>query len=297
MKKRTKLSYSYLFQEGFKGVFHHGLMSFASVCVIVACLLLMGSFALVAMNVDLLITEAEQDNEILAYVEEDLDDATARSIGTEINRLDNVLQSTFVSRDEALADYREKMESEQDILEGIDENPLRHRYRVFLKDISLMGETVEQLRGISGVADVRARLDISEGFMAARQIIGGVALVIIVVLLAISIFIIANTVKLATFDRRDEIAIMKMVGATNGFIRFPFLIEGMILGLLGAIIAFFLQWGVYEYIVTIVVGAVRAVQMVKFEAVWLPTALSFGVIGLLIGVGGSVLTIRKYLKV
>jgi len=280
-----------------RDIFLHGFMSFAAVTVIVACLLIMGSFTLITINIGEIVDRAANENEMMAYVEESLTDAEARSVGSRINAIGNVRSSMFISREKALEDYRERLGDQGDLLEGLEQNPLRHRYRVFLIDIALMQETADRIGDIAGIAKVSARVDISEGFITVRQIISAVSMTLIIMLLAVSVFIISNTIKLATFDRREEIAIMKMVGATNSFIRWPFVVEGALLGLTGALGAFFIQWVVYEYIARSISGEYRMIETIPFTSLALPIACVFLLTGLLVGMAGSVMTIRKYLKV
>jgi cell division transport system permease protein len=286
---------SYFFREGIRGLFLHGFTSFAAICVTVACLIIMGSFVLVAFNLDNVIRQAEQQSELLVFIDESYTSAQARSVQSRVNLLDNVMDSVFVDRAEALDDFKNSLGENQDLVEGFD--PLRHRYRVFLRDISLMSETVEQLRAITGVADVSADETISEGLISARRIINTVSVTLIVVLMGVSVFIISNTVKLATFDRREEIAIMRIVGATNAFIRWPFVVEGFLLGLTAGALAFVLQWALYSYVTGTLLRGIAVTMMVSFGELFLPMLAAFALTGFLVGVGGSLLTIRKFLRV
>jgi cell division transport system permease protein len=277
-------------------------MSFAAIGVIVACLLIMGSFSLLAYNLNALIGDIQNSSEIYVFVDETLSDAEARSVGTRINRLDNVDISTFVSRDEALVQFGARLDEEYSaLIEGLEQdNPLRHRYVVRLIDTERMAETVEQLRNVPGVDQVNARLDITENILLVRGVVNTVSLALIVVLLAVSVFIISNTVKLATFDRREEIAIMRVVGATKRFIRWPFVIEGFLLGLTGAVAAFFLQWGLYLSLsrrVTEGLKNIALVQMAPFDEILPAVLLVFLLVGFLVGMGGSLLTIRRFMRV
>ena len=230
----------YLLKEGFRGIFLHGFMSFAAVCVTVACLVIVGSFSALAYNLDEMVQELNQTSEILVYIDADLSDAEARSIGTKINLLDNVLQATFVSREEALQDFVADHDGDS-AFSGVQASDLRHRYVVTLEDNTKMKETDAQLKQLPGVAKTNAAYELAEGFTTIQNVLHMVSAAVIVVLLIVSLLIISNTVKLAMYDRKDEIAIMKMVGATNGFIRLPFVVEGFTLGMMGAILAFGLE--------------------------------------------------------
>lgn len=227
----------YLLKEGIRGIFLHGFMSFAAVCVTVACLIIVGSFSILAYNLDVMVQDLNQTSEILVYIDSDLSDAEARSIGTKINALSNVLQAKFISRDEALESFV-KDHNGDSAFNGVQASDLRHRYEVTLEDNSLMDQTDAQLQQIPGVAKTNAAYELAQGFTTIQQVLHIASVALIAVLLVISLLIISNTVKLAMYDRRDEISIMKMVGATNGFIRLPFIVEGFTLGMMGAILAF-----------------------------------------------------------
>lgn len=296
MKKSN--GFGYFFSEGLKSIFLHGFMSFAAICIIVACLILMGSFSLLAVNINEMLKDFEQDSEILAYVDESLTDAEARSIGSQLNMIDNVSEVEFISREEATEAFVERYEGSA-LFEDLDSSTFRHRYRIVLEDISRTAETKEAVEQVEGIVKVNAYLELSEGFVSVRNIATIVCVALIVVMLVISVFIIANTIKLATFDRREEIAIMKMVGATNGFIRWPFIFQGFILGLIAAVIAFFAQWGLYSLITQRIVSSdtMSLVTVIPFSQLMPYVGAIFAVTGLLVGIFGSAITIRKYLKV
>lgn len=293
-----KFDAGYYVSEGFHSIFTHGFMSFAAVCMIVACLLIMGSFSLLAVNLDNMLGDLEAENEFLAYIDDTYTEEEARAIQTEIEAIPNVSQVTFVTRAEALEDWKEGR-AENDLFNSLQPEVLRDRYRIHVTDIEQMAQTVSAVEQVSGVAKVRAAVDIAQGFVLVRNIATGVAAVLIGILLVVSLFIIANTIKLATFYRREEIAIMKMCGATNAFVRWPFVVEGMLLGLTGALIAFFAQWGIYELVAKLIVqgNGLSLVTITSYLSM-APTILAvFCITGALIGVGGSTLAIRKFLQV
>ena len=289
--------FNYLIAQGVKNIFTHGFMSFASVTIIIACLLIMGSFSMLTLNIDKNIDRLQNQNEVIAYVDETLSEDEARAIEPKIAALDNVASVTFVTREQAMQTFTAEYDS--DLFDNIDASVFRHRYVVTLNDLSLMKDMQAALKNIDGIADVTAHLDYAENFITFRNIVSVVSVVLIVILIAVSLFIMTNTIKLATFGRREEIAIMRMVGATNGFIRLPFVVEGFILGLLGAVCSFFLEWGLYEAIRGAIAssGQLSFLHVVSFSTVALPVALVCVVTGLLIGVVGSLMSIRKFLKV
>ena len=288
----------YLLKEGIRGIFLHGFMSFAAVCVTVACLVIVGSFSILAYNLDIMVEELNQTSEILVYVDSSLSDAQARSIGTKINMLDNVYKSTFVSREEALQDFIADHDGDP-AFSGVQAQDLRHRFVVSLENNALMHETDEQLNNIPGVAKTDAAYELAEGFSTIQEVLHMVSIAIIAVLLVVSLLIISNTVKLAMYDRKNEIAIMKMVGATNGFIRLPFVVEGFTLGMLGAVLAFSLEWVMYDAMVEKVAGvdSLQLFKFVPFQELLIPMVVVFAAAGMFVGFVGSWTSIRKFMDV
>ena len=231
----------YLIREGFRGIFTHKFMSFATVAVIVACLIIIGSLGVVSVNISSLIHNLEQENEVVAFVEENLSDEEARGLEASISGIENIASVEYVTKETAMDNFMKDYDSV--LMEGIDSSVFRNRYVVHLNDISKMLETRDALAAIPGIAKVNAHIDYANGFITVRNIVTVISLVLVAVLVLVSFFIMSNTIKLATYSRQDEIAIMRMVGATNGFIRLPFVVEGLVLGILGALIAFFAEWG------------------------------------------------------
>ena len=289
--------FNYLIAQGVKNIFTHGFMSFASVTIIIACLLIMGSFSMLTLNIDKNIDRLQNQNEVIAYVDETLSEDEARAIEPKIAALDNVASVTFVTREQAMQTFTAEYDS--DLFDNIDASVFRHRYVVTLNDLALMKDMQAALKNIDGIADVTAHLDYAENFITFRNIVSVVSVVLIVILIAVSLFIMTNTIKLATFGRREEIAIMKMVGATNRFIRLPFVVEGLVLGLVGGLVAFLLQFGLYSLIVGKIMSTMAAgiITVLPFSSVALPLLLVFLGVGVLVGVFGGLTAIRNYLKV
>ena len=288
----------YLLKEGFRGIFLHGFMSFAAICVTIACLLIVGSFSILAYNLDVMVEDLNQTSEIMVYIDTSLSDAEARSVGTKINALDNILQSTFVSREEALQNFVNDHDNNA-AFNGVQAEDLRHRYVVTLEDNTLMEQTDQQLQQIPGVAKTNAAYELAEGFTTIQNVLHIATVALMAMLLVISLLIISNTVKLAMYDRKDEIAIMKMVGATNSFIRLPFIVEGFTLGMVAAVLAFGLEWVLYDTLVErmAAVDALRLFSFVPFLDLLIPMVLTFGAAGLFVGIVGSWTSIRKFLDV
>ena len=188
---------------------------------------------------------------------------------------------------------------DKNLMEGIDETVFRHRFVVQLTDISLMAQTKAALENVEGISKVNAHLDYAKSFVTIRNVVTAVSLVLIVILVFVSFFIMSNTIKLATFGRREEIAIMKMVGATNGFIRLPFVIEGLVLGILGGGLAFLAEWGLYNVVTEKLVSTITGslIEVVPFRSVAPQVFIVFMAVGILVGAFGGVNAIRNYLKV
>ena len=292
-----RINTGYYIKEGVRSIFNHGFMSFAAVCMIVACLLIMGTFSLVAVNLEHNLSKLEDENQFLAYIDETLSEEDARAMQAAVEAIPNVREVIFISREEAMADFLEDKDSE--LFSLVPASNYRHRFSIHVEDIEQFRGTVQRVVNLPGIVSYVAAFEVADGFVAARNVAGGVAVVLIAILLLISLFIISNTIKLTTFSRREEIAIMKMCGATDAFVRWPFVFEGLILGVVGAAAAFFLQWGIYVLLTDSILngGTLNFIEIVSFEAMRLRVLAIFGGAGLLIGVGGSLLAIRKFLQV
>ena len=293
-----KHDFRYFFREGISNMFSHGFMSFAAIGITVACLVIMGTFTLVAVNADANLKELEQANEILAYVDDSYDDQQARALEATLEAIPNVASATFITKEEALesftADYPEEA-----LFQNLDPEILRDRYAIRVVELELQGSTVTAIENTEGIAKVNAYEEVAGGFIAIRNVATVVCVALIAILFVVSVFIISNTIKLTTFDRREEIAIKRMVGATNGFIRWPFVYEGFLFGLLGAALAFGLQWLLYEGVSKGVVNndTFQLLRIIPFREMWKPVAGVFAAAGMFIGVGGSLSAIRKFLQV
>ena len=290
--------YGYLIREGFRSITTHGFMSFASVTVIIACLIIMGSVSLLSVNIDALIKDLENENEIVAMVDENISDPkAAEAIGTKIAAIDNISDAEFVSRTDAMDNFMSKYDDS--LMEGIDETVFRHRFVIHLTDIALMAETKADLEAVDGIVKVNAHLEYAKTFVTIRNIVSVISLVLIVMLVFVSVFIMSNTIKLATFGRREEIAIMKMVGANNAFIRLPFVVEGLALGCFGGGLAFVAEWGIYELLTGKLMESVAGsfIEVVPFSQVAVVVLIFYMGTGILVGAFGGVNAIRNYLKV
>ena len=294
----AKHDIGYFAHEGLSNMFSHGFMSFAAVGITVACLLIMGTFTLVAVNANELLRDLEQENEILAYVDDSYTETEAKALQKKLEATPNVASATYISKEQAMENFVAQYPDE-DMFRDLDPEILRDRYAIKIADLEQIRQTKEAVQSIPGIARVNAYEEIAGGFITVRNVATVICVALIAILFVVSVFIISNTIKLTTFDRRDEIAIMRMVGATNGFIRWPFVYEGFMMGLLGAVIAFFSQWGLYEAVTRGVDNndTLQLIHVIPFQELWVPVAVVFAIAGILIGVGGSLSAIRKFLQV
>ena len=290
--------FKYYLKEGFGSIFTHGLMSFATVCVMIACLILMGSFVLISVNLNRTMNYLESQNQMMAFVDETYSEEEARALRPELMKIDNVSDAEFVSRRDARDSFLGKFEKNS-IFDDVDYSVFRDRFIIHLKDIRLMADTQQALAGVTGIARVNAHLEISRGFTAVRRVLKIVSITIVALLFLVSLFIMSNTVKLTTFNRRNEIAVVKMIGASNGFISWPFMVEGVILGLTGAMLAYLLQWSLYTAICTKITtsASLSFLMLLSFGQIALPLLVCFGAVGIFVGVFGSQIAIRNYLRV
>ncbi|MCI8539129.1 MAG: ABC transporter permease [Oscillospiraceae bacterium] len=291
-------NFSYFLVEGWHGIRSHAFMSFAAIGIITACLLIMGSFSLVAVNMSYNLGMLVEENQFLAYVDDSLTDEEARALQGQVEAVPNVSTVTFITREEAMTAFLEDKEDNH-LFQELPASVLRHRYAIHVDDIEQMAATVEAVKQVPGIGGTSAALEIAEGFVTLSNIASAIAFILIAILLVVSLFIISNTIRLATFNRREEIAIMKMCGATDSFVQIPFVVEGVILGLVGAAVSFLLQWGIYEVIVKAVneSGRVQLITLMSFQTLASQVLAIFLFTGLAVGVGGSLLTIRKFLQV
>ena len=294
----AKHDFRYFFHEGLSNMFSHGFMSFAAIGITVACLLIMGTFTLVAVNANELLRTLEQENEILAYVDDSYTEAQAKALKRTLEAIPNVASATFISKEEAMESFTAQYPDEA-LFQDLDPEILRDRFAIKVVDLQQQSATVEAVKAVEGIAKVNAYEEIAGGFITVRNVATVVCVALIAILFVVSVFIISNTIKLTTFDRREEIALMRMVGATNGFIRWPFVYEGFLFGLIGAAVAFLLQWGLYGAVAKGVANndTLQLIQIIPFTEMWLPVAGTFAAAGVVIGVGGSLSAIRKFLQV
>ena len=202
-----KHDFRYFFHEGISNMFSHGFMSFAAVGITIACLLIMGTFSLVAVNANANLQSLQQQSEILAFVDESYSQEQARALQSTLEKIANVRSVTFISREEAMEAYAEEYLEDESLAEDLKPEIFRDRFSIRMTDLEQMKGTVQAIEQVDGIAKVRADEDLSKGFLTISKIATVVCIALIAVLLVVSLFIMSNTIKLTTFDRKDEIGI------------------------------------------------------------------------------------------
>ena len=294
-------SFTYLLKQGAKNTYLNKAMSFASVGVLTACLVLVGMAALFSKNVNSIVGFIQQQNEIVIYVDDNLSAGQEAILDRQIRSMNNISSVKYTSKEQAFDEQKEKL---GDLLDGYqNEDVFPASYHIKIKDLSLIDSNVEALKSLEGVYRVDAPTDVAEIMVKTDRGVSLGGTIVVVALLVVSFVIIMNTIKITVFSRRREINIMKYVGATNGFIRMPFLVEGMILGAISALMAFFIVWYFYAQIISAIQGDATAwlgsatATLIPFSSISAPLLLSYVVSGVVIGGLGSLVSIRKHLKV
>lgn len=287
--------FGYLVKEGFKNVWSNRIMSIASIGVLISCLVLTGTASLFSFNVEKVVDTIGQSNETNVYIKDGYSQLEAIYIGKDIERIDNVVSAQFYSKEDAFEQYREELGEE--LFNRIeDRNPMPDSFIVIMEDLSLYDQTVEQIMKIEGVDSVNSHEEIARKLTKISNLVNWVCIAIISALIIISLFIIANTIRATMYSRRYEISIMKSVGATNNFVRLPFLVEGIVIGLVSALISTGAISLLYVSIMSAIEQFISFFEAVSLESIILPVSLSFVFAGVFIGLFGSFISIRKYLK-
>lgn len=300
----TTSSFGYLVKDGTKNIWSNRLMSFASIGVLATCLLLVGFAMLFTINVNNLVSYIEQQNEAVVFVNDNATDIQIKELQTKLLANENVSEVVFVSKEDAFKRQVESLGDDPGLFEGLgDKDFLPASFEIRIKDLSRMTETVNNIKSYQNVSKVNASLELGEALTSAKNIINTIGGAIVIALVVVSIVIIANTIRASVFARRREINIMKYVGATDGFIRLPFVVEGLILGLLSSLISFSIIWFAYVKGLGSITGksttwlAAMLQHLVPFNQVAVPLGISFALAGMLTGVLGSIMSIRNHLKV
>ena len=291
-------SLKYLTHEGFRNVWVNRLMSLASVTVLMACLIIMGAGIMIYFNINNVVDKVQSQNVVMVYVADDASEDETTQIGTSLKGISNVESCEFVPKEVAFQEQIQGMGGDAALFEGFDEIPLPDAYKVTVKDLSQFENTVSQIKQINKVDSVRENSDLASKLLSLRHAVSIVSVGLVVMLFLVALFIISNTIRITMFSRKLEISIMKAVGATNWFIRWPFMIEGMILGTISGIVSLGVLWGLYAVAEKVFAQTLSLIgfSLAPFSAYWWQILLVFVAIGLFTGGFGSLVSMAKYLK-
>lgn len=283
----------FLVKEGVRSLRQNFFMSAASILVLVSCLLITGCAYLVYENVEHAFDWAYQQNVVVAYADADVTDERATAMKAELEALDNVAQVEYISKEALLERYKDEF---GELLEDLEaDNPLQDAFVIHFEDLSIFDATVSSIKTVGNVDKVDYDQALSQTLVKVRKVVLTVGVWVIALLLIVSLFIIANTIKLTVYSRRREISIMRSVGATPWFVRFPFMVEGVILGCAAGVVSYGLLFGVYEVIRQNFTFS-SSLELIPFTMVWWQLLLGFLVGGMITGVLGSSVSIGRYLK-
>lgn len=291
-------SLSYLTREGFRNIWVNRLLSLATIVVLISCLIIVGSGSLIFLNINAVLDLIEGQNVVMVYVNDDADDTMTQTLGVQLEAHANILEVEFVPREEAFQRQIEAYGDKAELLEGLSPEILPDAYKVTVKDLEQFDATVGEIRNFENVLQIRENSDLAGKLASIRNAVTYISIGIVAILFFVSLFIVSNTIRITIYNRRLEISIMKAVGATNAFIRWPFMVEGILLGLFSAILGLGIQYGVYS-VASIWLGNVLSMlggEAVNFlDYVWIIFGI-FAFIGIVIGAFGSIISLNKYLK-
>ncbi len=288
-------SLRYLTREGLRSIWQNRFMAIASVAVLVACLLLTGFAYLVLENVEHAFQWVYGQNVVVAFAETDSTDEQVAAIGDSLRGMENIKSVEFLSKEDMLAKYGDSLPDETyQSLQG-EHNPLPDAYVITLYDLETLSDTVIQIEALEKVDETSYDGNIADTLLTVRKVALTVGFWVVLLLLVVSLFIIANTIKLTVYNRRLEIYIMRSVGATGAFIRIPFIVEGMALGLLSGLLSFGVIWLLYDKLLKFFPTSVSLFSLVPFTHVWSTLLIGCLAIGILAGAAGSAIATGKYL--
>lgn len=294
---------TYLVKKGISSVWRNFLMSFASFSILMVSLLLVSCALLLMMNVNTIMSNIEDTNEITIYLEENVTDKQVAHIQSVLEKNENLTDVQYYSKEQALEDFRNNMAEYSELLDYLDENPMPETFLVRVKDLSKIRHVVNTINEIEGVEQTKAPYDFASVLIHIRNtfsIIGGAVLIALIV---VSIVIVSNTIRTSVFARRNEINIMRYVGATSGFIKTPFFVEGMFIGIIAGAAAWGLTWLIYDAVFSLFSTDLTLWQMFGFygltpfeKIMWLVLAVNCAA-GALLGAVGTVISTGKHIKV
>ena len=293
--------FGYLLGEGFRNVFHNKKSSGASLAIMCATMLIFGLFFMIIENLNNAVETLETQQGIQVFIQKTATDAQMEQIGEQIQAIDGVNKVTFVSKEDALNQTKEKLKDKQALIAGWDEsNPFKASYLVTLTDLKLSSQVQDEIKKIDNIDSIQSRDETINGLVAIANGVRIVSAVILTLLVLISIFIIGNTIKLTVHARRKEISIMKYVGATDSFIRWPFEIEGIIIGIVAALLSILVLGIAYSLITNAAANSIistMGIKLLSFTDMTTLLVIVYMVLGIGIGALGSSISMRKYLQV
>jgi len=292
------LAFKYYLKSAASSFARNGIMTIASFITVTCCLFLFGVFLLFSLNVTSISEQIEQQCKLTVRIDINADDATQQGIYEKIQSLDNVTDAYLETKEQAFHNFKESLGDEADVLEGLEnENFLRSSVIITLDDIRNTDQTIKALKEIQGIAKIEDYRDVLSPVIGFTSSMKKWSVIAMAGLLLIAVFIIQNTIKLSVFAREKEIHIMKFVGATNHFIRMPFIIEGIFIGLLGFLVAFLIISFGYNSVTESISAYIDLFDFVPIEQCILPLGISMALFGVLMGAAGSGLSLKRHLKV
>ncbi|MDD6220785.1 MAG: permease-like cell division protein FtsX [Clostridia bacterium] len=292
-------SLGYLTREGFRNLYVNRLMSIASISVLFSCMVMIGAAFMLMVNINMFIGSVEDQNVIMVFVEDEATQEQTKALGESIKAQDNVSKCTFISRESSFEQLKNDMGDSSVLFEGLDSNPLPDAYEVVLEDQELFDETVESLAKLDNVLHIRENRQLAAKLSGLRNTVSYVSIGIISLLLIVSLFIVSNTIRITMDSRRLEINIMKSVGATRWFIRWPFMVEGMMLGVISGVLALLAVWAIYAAVSRSLASMLSGLGMTgvapfgKYALILLAVFLGLGLVA---GAFGSAVSITRYLR-
>ena len=297
-------SIAYLTGQGMKNIWTHRIMSLASFCILTVSLLLVGFAVLFTDNINLFVGNIENKNEVIIFLNDDVSEEEIALMGDKLSAMHNISSVTFFSKEQAFEEMKAGMENAEELFDYIgDDSPLPDSYRLKVTDISKMSSTLMSINELEGIYRVKAPMDFVSVLTGLRSLIYIVSIVLITALVIVCMVIISNTTRASVDIRKREIAIMKYVGATNTFIKVPFFIEGLFMGVFAGIVSTVVTWLGYDALVDVLMSdttfwtALGIKGFISFESVALKMAICYVVAGAAVGSVGTVISTRKYLKV
>ncbi len=290
-------SLGYLIREGFRSLWTNRNMALASIGVLLSCLMLLGSAVLVVLNINQAVGWMESQNIVMVYLKSGTTQADIDVVEEAFSRMDNIAETKFISKEEALETQKKALGEDGDLFDSYQgENPFPDAYQVSVKDVERYTETAEELRRISQIEKVTERTEEAQTMLSVRNTVSVVSFWVIGLLILVALFIISNTIKITIYERRLEVSIMKSVGATNGFITMPFLIEGMLIGLIAGLLSTGILWYVYGLAADGIFKMSAFATLIPFSDVGWLVLLCFIGIGMAAGALGSFISVQRYLR-